>query len=430
MRSNSAQKPLNDYSRFIACLFWGLSRLRTASLSRAMIKSATFLTLNWVNSQTWKLGTSVSNSVKLVRPVYQATNYLIFPLENIVSQTVKWALGNNTFLFSNPYLLTMGSLLIVYYFLNKQPQNELEYRILKDTKNKGVSSSWEWFSLAEHYINEKQDIRCAEFCYKKVLEIDSKHVAAYFMLGRIYQNLHESHLTFTKQLFRKAFYTSKEFYQKAWSLLHKETRARSFVLDSSDQKMATAYFKLGEDNYYAKSGHQKDRSLAHACYQQVIQLNPNHSSSLYRLGQLYEHGEGVDANLSNAKSYYNRASKLKHYKASIQLVKLLHFRSKKFRSKKEIVSNLYMFGERYFNGENGCEKDYFLSYICFRKIVKENPKHPDSLFMLGILYQNGGYGVNNDTEKAKSYFRRAARHNHKKAKVCFLLLENSERKNG
>jgi len=281
--------------------------------------------------------------------------------------------------------------------------------------------------LAKEYYHAKngrsQDHFLAHACYQQAIQLDPNYSSSLFSLGWLYAYGEGVDQDIERVIF---------YIRKAAKCNHKMAKFFLLLLENSERITAESWKELGEGYYHAKNGQSQDHFLAHTCYQLSVQLNPNYSPSLYRLGWLYEHGEGVDDDLDRAKLYYKDASKLGHYKSSIQLLNLLHFSN----VSDDTVSNWYKIGERYLNGEDGSERDCFLAFACFRKITDENSRSSifwyvvyqlDSLISLGILYQNG-YGVDKNLEKAKACFTKAIRYNPEKAKTQLLLLENPDRK--
>ena len=109
-----------------------------------------------------------------------------------------------------------------------------------------------------------------------------------------------------------------------------------------------------------------------------------------RLGQIYEHGWGVEIDKKKAYEWYQRGyNELHDYDSIMGLGNLL------------------------FSGD-GCCQDYDASFLYFMEGTQF--RDPEAYYMLGIMYDTGK-GVVQDKKKAKAMYLRAAAKGHMLALV-------------
>lgn len=82
-------------------------------------------------------------------------------------------------------------------------------------------------------------------------------------------------------------------------------------LDNPTITEAEDWYQLGDEYHRGSNGKTQDYVRASVCYKWLALIkNPNHAGSLYRLGLLYERGQGVTRDLEEARAYFEKAAEL------------------------------------------------------------------------------------------------------------------------
>ena len=99
----------------------------------------------------------------------------------------------------------------------------------------------------------------------------------------------------------------------------------------------------------------------------------------YRLGVMYDFGQGVNQDSEQARHWFEKSAKQSHVFAQLFLAAL------------------------YYNGE-GVQQDYVQARYWFEKAAEQGDA--DAQIGLGLIYQNG-HGVRQNKRKAKEFFGQA-----------------------
>jgi|GEM_PF-1262676 len=151
---------------------------------------------------------------------------------------------------------------------------------------------------------------------------------------------------------------------------------------------AEAQYEMG--NWHSKGSPKPDLiDLPRAVEWWEKAAAQNHAKAQFMLGHVYDKGEGVPQNASEAKAWYEKAAQQGEPMAQHSLGLLLHPTSKS-------------------SVQNHAE-----SFKWFQKAAASG--HTDSQFMLGIEYEFGVI-VPKDAAKAKEWYGKAAAQGHEQAK--------------
>ena len=127
----------------------------------------------------------------------------------------------------------------------------------------------------------------------------------------------------------------------------------------------------------------------------LVQAEQGDAEAQYQLARRYKKGKGIEKDLAQAATYYERAAAQGHADAQLNL------------------------GVRYYNGE-GVERSLQEAARWFRKAATQGNR--SAQFNLGSLYFHGE-GVEKNVEKAKKWYLKAAAQGHPEA---IKALENLE----
>lgn len=140
---------------------------------------------------------------------------------------------------------------------------------------------------------------------------------------------------------------------------------------------AEALYKLGEA-YCEGIGVEKDYSKAYEYYKKAAELGS--AEAAYKIGWLYQNGCGVRRNDDSAYEWYRKAAKLGNVEA------------------------MYMVGEMCYEGK-GTKQNYNEAYEWYKNASELG--NVKAMYKVGLLYYEG-YGVRNDITKAYEWFYKAA----------------------
>jgi TPR repeat protein len=259
--------------------------------------------------------------------------------------------------------------------------------------NPTLKTAAQWYAVGDNYYfgqnGKPKNHPRARACYEKALRIKADQVESLYSLGW----LHEY-----GEGVEKDVEIAKEYYLKAVESGHEDATNHFLLLDNPNFKTGGQWYELGEDYYIPRNGKKKDLNLARACYQQSIHLDPENRFSLYSLGWIYEHGEGVEKDLNKARVYYKKPARKGHYNSIIQLVLLDHPTLK-------TAEQWYELGEKYYKGEISEVQKYIKARVCYEQAIKLNPEHKNSLYSLGWLYEHR-QGLKLDLTKARQYYEK------------------------
>lgn len=216
-------------------------------------------------------------------------------------------------------------------------------------------------------------------------------------------------------------YADSPDFDKALSLLDVEHRKGNIL----------ATYEIGKIHERNLSG--SDPELAAVYYQEALSgfhtiYNSNQKQSTYaayRLGKMYQYGQGTDKNIESAKSWYEKAEN--NVYAQYVLAKILMSEAKAnddFSNKAHIVDLLkssseknnyaaYELGRIYHDGLfdtqnlDLSQKYYKQAFDGFSEMLNKSEKNDDLLYRLGKMYQLG-LGTDVDIEQATILFEKAA----------------------
>lgn len=199
--------------------------------------------------------------------------------------------------------------------------------------------------------------------------------------------------------------SSKDEENKAEKEIVEEEEPQEEVKQLSKEEIL---FEQGYD-FEVKKQYQK----AVEYYLKVIDLNPDFAEAYFRVGILYEHGLGMDKNLSDAFKYYYKAAELKFPNALFSVASC--YEDGKGVEKDEAEAVRYMtkaaetgyalaqarLGYYYYYGI-GVKKDYDLAYKYYRKAANQGEAHGE--YGVGFCYASG-CGTEKMTKKRPNGFR-------------------------
>jgi TPR repeat protein len=210
-------------------------------------------------------------------------------------------------------------------------------------------------------------------------------------------------------------------FDKALSLLDGEHRRGNIL----------ATYEIGK--IYERNLAGFDPELASTYYQEALSgfhiiYNSNQKHSIYaayRLGKMYQYGQGTDKNIESAKSWYEKA--INNVYAQYALAKILMSEAREnddFSNKANIVNLLkssseknnyatYELGRIYHEGlfdtqnPDLSQKYYKQAFDGFSEMLNKSEKNDDLLYRLGKMHQLG-LGTDVDIEQATLLFEKAA----------------------
>lgn len=267
----------------------------------------------------------------------------------------------------------------------------------------------QWHELGDDYYygrNDKQiDLFLSRACFEHAIDNDSRYALSLYKLGWIHEHL----VPRVDENFAIAF----DYYQRAVEAGDSNAKKRLFILDNAELT-ADQWFELGDGYYHARDGQIQDYSIAYVCFNQVIQLNPNHSQTHLFLGEMYQHGRGVAIDLSQAKEHYEKSFREGCSKALNQLLLI---------NNPTLITadSWYNLGQNYYLGRNGKTQSDTNAIGCFELASQKDETQVASLYSLGVLFQ---YGQSTDLIKAKEYYERAVAHNHEPSRMQLLIINH------
>lgn len=188
----------------------------------------------------------------------------------------------------------------------------------------------------------------------------------------------------------------------------------AFLAEHSHLTTAEEWNSEG-NKFYNEEAYQK----AFYCYEQAFQFDSENSYSLYSLGWLYQHGQGVENDKTKALEYHAKAAALGHTDAEKQ-----HFILS--NSQLSNAENWNNEGVKYYIGEKR-PQDYQKARFCFEHVCTYHPSFALACYNLGIMHEQG-QGIEKDIAKACEYHQRAIELKWEKsvAKLCNLVLLNDD----
>lgn len=97
-------------------------------------------------------------------------------------------------------------------------------------------------------------------------------------------------------------------------------KAQFWLENLVKQQNAKGQFMLGYAKFSGSLGYERDMQAAVQWFQKAAAQNL--PQAVYEMGHMYEHGHGVDVNLSKAKEWYNKAKTMGDYRAEQKLQSL------------------------------------------------------------------------------------------------------------
>lgn len=216
-------------------------------------------------------------------------------------------------------------------------------------------------------------------------------------------------------------YADSRDFDKALSLLDVEHRKGNIL---ATYEIAKIYVRnlAGSDPKLSAAYYQEALSGFHTIY------NSNQKQSIYaayRLGQMYQYGQGTDKNIESAKSWYEKADN--NIYAQYALAKILMseaWANDDFSNKAYIVNLLkisskknnyaayelgHIYNEGLFDTQNPdlSQKYYKQAFDGFSAMLIKSEKNDDILYRLGKMHQLG-LGTDVDIEQATLLFEKAA----------------------
>jgi TPR repeat protein len=198
--------------------------------------------------------------------------------------------------------------------------------------------------------------------------------------------------------------------------------AHSWYIKAAENSHKDALYRLGQ--FYAKGwGVEKDYTLSMECYQKSAIIG--NIDALYQLGFMYENGQGVAPDNETAISYYNRASELGNSESQFRLGTLYEeglllqqdiLESLRYYARAASQGNEKSYGHLLLLDIHGSTDNYFLErrFYLFCKLCDETIEDTREKTFLGFVhYELGlmyfdGLGTPINYKKAWRCFKRAA----------------------
>jgi TPR repeat protein len=261
-----------------------------------------------------------------------------------------------------------------------------------------------------------------------------------FEMGKIYEYGHED----IKPDLEEACY----WYQEAEKHRHRGASAKllSFDLGADTQRF---YEPSSKFNRIKKFFHREIKDRKTAFYWYLKSANQGHVKAQFKLGSLYEHGNGVEVDLSKAFEWYLKAANqgytIAEYNVAVMYkngqgiapspVDSVQWYRK--AAQKGDIDAQYDLGKTYESGL-GVKKSLIQAAMWYRRAAAQN--HEKASNKLDMLHKNGdlakaqyelgrkyedGLKITQDDKKAAKWYRKAAKQNHREA--CYrlgMLYEN------
>lgn len=337
-------------------------------------------------------------------------------------------------------------------------QSAVELLSINDGQEVRTISQWDELGRKYYFGTGKdKDLGFARVCFEKILQLNTNHKEANYMVGMILAiSLHSSEQEKKR---------SKECLQLADKQGHEEAKKLLLQIENSSST-ADQWFDLGENFKKANNNPGLDLFKARVCYEAAkkkshylselrllqldnptfgvadwyreatkytqlqmyklarkyydvaLEIEPNHPDSLYALGEDYERGLSCPKDLAQAKQYYTKPALANRSDAQYRsiFVDLQIENSTASGLKKDWTTKAL----DYWN-EEGTRTDYLRARVCYDLAIVADQKAVNALFYLGHFYKQG-YGVAINMAKAQYYFEQAAAENHYRAKDALLSI--------
>lgn len=180
-----------------------------------------------------------------------------------------------------------------------------------------------------------------------------------------------------------------------------------------DKKKADALELQGYDEY--KKGNV-DAALV--LFKECFAEDSERADIAYQIAEMYEDGKGTEINVVTATSWYLRAAKLGHPKASADVGEIysqgdyvpqnttIALKWLRIAANDGWVRAQVELAEMYYYGD-GCPRDYIEAARWYQSAIDINPKHSRAIYSLGRMYELGE-GVSRDYIKASQLYKMVA----------------------
>jgi TPR repeat protein len=257
-------------------------------------------------------------------------------------------------------------------------------------------------------LYRKNNFNLAYGCFSLAVLVNSRYSPSLLSLGYLYQYGHGVDQDLLE---------ARHYYERALNEGSLSAGRQLILMDNPQPTSAGVWQQLGRDYYRGLNGKTVNYTLACICFHEAVQLDNRHHPSLYRLGWLYQYGQGVVLDATQARQYYERALNAGNFSAGIQLVLMDNPQPTSSEAWQQL-------GEDYYKGRNGKAINYTLARICYKKTIQLNARDSHSLYSLGWIYQFGR-GVSIDLIRARQYYEKAAAEGHVHARIQILKIDNS-----
>ncbi|MGB6977479.1 MAG: hypothetical protein WBE18_08525 [Gammaproteobacteria bacterium] len=97
---------------------------------------------------------------------------------------------------------------------------------------------------------------------------------------------------------------ANEYFEKS-----KSYGGSDLILEQASLTTAEQWGTLGDYYYYARNAQKQNYVNALYCYYMAWAFDSNYLHAFYMIGWQYQHGQGVDKNLVEARWFYEKATK-------------------------------------------------------------------------------------------------------------------------
>lgn len=259
------------------------------------------------------------------------------------------------------------------------------------------------------------DLSGQEFDLSSSLKSDSEH---FYRNGATYIKWSEEYKTATDE-----FYSDLPDFDKVIELLDGEHQKGNIL----------ATYELGKIHERNLSNSNLNPDLATTYYQEALSgfqsiynIKQNQSFyAAYRIGKMFQYGQGIEKNLESAKSWYEKAENNAYAQYALAKILMSESRANKDLNHSSLIVNLlknsskknfyasYELGRIYqeglFDKQNSdlSQRYYKQAFDGFSEMLRKSEKNDDLLYRLGKMYQLG-LGTDVDIEQATILFEKAA----------------------
>lgn len=218
------------------------------------------------------------------------------------------------------------------------------------------------------------------------------------------------------------------FYQSVFAFNVEIEEAKEFYFSGQIDKASSYFTQLStsgdaEAQYYlgliyltdSWQGKNIEKALAYL----YSAADQNHAEAMWKIGECFDSGQGVERNLLSAIDWYRKSQQATLYQSKVQFAEVKN-RQLDFKSNQAMINRLaieanqgnaesaYKLGKIYNEGRL-TKQDYYAAFNWYKKAA--NKKHKYSMLMLGYFLCRGIGGKVN-SNKANEWLKHSGRKAH------------------